>query len=147
MAPQRLYTVNEVAELLGLHVKTVRGYVRDGRLKGTRVGKSYRIAAGDLATFTGESPEPSAREAVSRARQAEVTTVVQVEAADPNLLSRIDAMLGAAMVENGRAGGEPLRVDTVYDEERARLKVVLLGGLEPVTSALRVIAAIVEEGS
>lgn len=145
MAPQRLYTVSEVAELLGLHVKTVRGYVREGKLRGTRVGKSYRIAADDLAAFTGEPAGPVPRETAGTTRRAEVTTVVQVDAASPDLMSRIDAMLGAAVVENRRSGGEPLRVDTVYDEERARLKVVLLGGLEEVASALRIVAVVTEE--
>jgi DNA-directed RNA polymerase specialized sigma24 family protein len=30
---QQYYSVDQVAELLGLHVKTVRAYVREGRLE------------------------------------------------------------------------------------------------------------------
>ena len=40
---QDLYSVEQVAEQLGLHVKTVRNYVRDGRLKAVRIGKQYRM--------------------------------------------------------------------------------------------------------
>ena len=36
---QELYSVEQVAEHLGLHVRTVRNYVRDGRLKAVRIGK------------------------------------------------------------------------------------------------------------
>ena len=71
-----LYTVQEVANLLGLHVKTVRNYVREGRLASTRVGKQYRIARADLEAFTGTSlnegiqaPQPS----------MEVSSILQVD--------------------------------------------------------------------
>ena len=40
---EELYSVEQVAERLGLHVKTVRSYVREGRLKAVRIGKQYRI--------------------------------------------------------------------------------------------------------
>ncbi len=49
----RMYSVEEVAARLGLHVRTVRNYVRDGRLKAVRIGKQYRIAAADLEELTG----------------------------------------------------------------------------------------------
>ena len=48
-----LYSVEQVAERLGLHVRTVRNYVRDGRLKAVRIGKQYRIAREDLEALTG----------------------------------------------------------------------------------------------
>ena len=48
-----LYSVEQVAELLGLHVRTVRNYVRDGRLKAVRIGKQYRISRANLEELTG----------------------------------------------------------------------------------------------
>ena len=45
--------MEQVAERLGLHVKTVRGYVREGRLKAVRIGKQYRISRQDLEALTG----------------------------------------------------------------------------------------------
>ena len=55
-ATQDLYSVEQVAAQLGLHVRTVRNYVRDGRLKGVRIGKQYRIAREDLEALTGHRP-------------------------------------------------------------------------------------------
>ena len=49
------YSVEQVAERLGLHVRTVRNYVRDGRLKAVRIGKQYRIARTDLEELTGRA--------------------------------------------------------------------------------------------
>jgi len=51
--PQDLYSVERVADLLNLHVRTVRNYVREGRLKAVRIGKQYRIAREDLEAMTG----------------------------------------------------------------------------------------------
>ena len=53
-----MYSVEQVAELLGLHVRTVRGYIRDGRLRAVRIGKQYRIARADLDALTGR-PAPA----------------------------------------------------------------------------------------
>ena len=50
---QEMYSVDQVAAQLGLHVRTVRSYVRDGRLKAVRIGKQYRIAREDLEALTG----------------------------------------------------------------------------------------------
>lgn len=142
----RLYSVDEVAELLGLHVKTVRGYVRDGKLRATRIGKQYRIAAGDLEEFTGHPVRPAARERAGRVRRVEVTSIVQVEAVDPGTVQRISALLAAA-VATPADDGERLRIETAYDEETAALKIILLGGLERVATALRVVGAVAQEES
>ena len=52
---QEWYSVEQVAERLGLHVRTIRSYVRAGRLNAVRIGKQYRISREDLEAFTGTS--------------------------------------------------------------------------------------------
>lgn len=146
MPQERFYSVDDVAELLGLHVKTVRGYVRDGKLTATRIGKQYRIAGRDLEQFTGHPTGPMPRETASRVRRVEVTSVVQIDAVDPETERRISALLTAAMV-TPTADGSRLHVQTVYDEETAVLRLVLLGGLENVAAALRIVGAVALEES
>ncbi|WP_410908004.1 helix-turn-helix domain-containing protein, partial [Priestia sp. SIMBA_032] len=51
MTPSYYLSADEVADELGLHVRTVRTYIRDGRLRAARVGKQYRITRADLAAF------------------------------------------------------------------------------------------------
>ncbi|WP_378739686.1 helix-turn-helix domain-containing protein [Nocardia brasiliensis] len=124
----RLYSVEQVAERLGLHVRTIRNYVRDGRLTAVRIGKQYRIAHEDLEAFTGRSvPEP-VRDTVRRQRHAEVSSIVQVDAVNRETADRLSTLLMAAA--NTRSGdADPLRIETVYDAERARMKVIVLGSL------------------
>ncbi len=125
------FSVEQVAELLGLHVRTVRGYVRDGRLRATRIGKQYRIARRDFETFTGAAPEgPAAADAAPPAPpgplHAEASTVVQIDAIGVREAARLSNTL-VAMVSGPRGGGVPLRIETLHNEERATLKVIILG--------------------
>ncbi|MTE13874.1 helix-turn-helix domain-containing protein [Nocardia aurantiaca] len=125
---ERLYSVDEVAERLGLHVRTVRGYVRDGKLPATRIGKQYRIAQADLDAFTGLPAPDSRRESFARQRHSEVSSIIEVDVVDPGTADRVSTLLtGAAATRH--PDGRPLRVQTFYDRERARLKVILVGGL------------------
>lgn len=50
--PDRLYSPEEAAEYLGIHVQTVRAWIRSGRLKASRLAgqRSLRIMASDLLT-------------------------------------------------------------------------------------------------
>ena len=40
---EEVYTVEQFAERLKLHPKTVLRFIKDGRLRAVKVGKSYRI--------------------------------------------------------------------------------------------------------
>jgi excisionase family DNA binding protein len=128
------YTVEQAAAVLGLHVKTVRLYVRDGRLPAVRVGRRYRIAKDDLAAFAGLP----LGEAVAP-RRAEASSIVQIDGLPRAEMDRVSTMVLASLA--GRPQG--LRVEFVYDEERAHLKVIVLGGLEESAQVLRIIDALV----
>lgn len=49
-----LLKAREVAELLQLNILTVYEYIRNGRLKAIRFGRSYRIEEKDLEKFIKE---------------------------------------------------------------------------------------------
>ena len=118
-----LYSVDQVAERLGLHARTIRAYVRDGRLPATRIGKQYRIAGRDLEAFTGTPARPIRDDGE---RRAEVSSIVDIEKVDRDTAHRLTTLLmGAAATGQGR----PLRIETAYDEQRERMKLVVLGGL------------------
>src|ERR1700733_5792453 len=108
---QELYSVEQVADRLGLHVKTVRNYVREGRLKAVRIGKQYRIAREDLETLTGHPVGTLDPEPVRRSRHVEVSSIVEIDAVSREAANRItNGLLGAAK-GNGQQE-QPLRVET-----------------------------------
>ncbi len=133
---QDLYTVDQVAELLNLHVKTVRNYVKEGRLKAVRIGKQYRIAGEDLAAMTGRPVASFRPEPVRRTRHVEVSSIVEIDAISPELANRLTNGLMAA------ASG--VRVEAIYDHERGRMKIILVGSMEKNASYFKFIDAVLE---
>jgi excisionase family DNA binding protein len=142
---QTLYSIDQVAERLGLHVRTVRGYVRGGRLKALRVGKSYRIAHEDLERFLGRTVEPPAAQTARRDRHMEVSSIVQIDAVSPEQASRMtNGLVGAADSRGRGEASQPLRVDTVYDETRGRLKIIVTGSVPTTAWLLQLITLYLE---
>jgi excisionase family DNA binding protein len=136
---QDLYTVEEVAQRLKLNVRTVRQYLRRGQLQGTRIGKQYRVTRAELELFAGPALAQAAREAVNRHRSVEASSIVAITAIDREKVIRLSNALVAAANSNRAHGEPPLRVETIYDEERAVLKVILIGGAEATAHMLRLV--------
>lgn len=44
----KLYTVEETAELLRVSTRTVRNYIKDGKLRASKLGKQYVIRESDI---------------------------------------------------------------------------------------------------
>lgn len=137
-------SVEQVAAHLGLHVKTVRNYVREGRLKAVRIGKQYRISAADLAAMTGRSVSQFGPQPVRRTRHVEVYSVVEVDAVSPELSDRVTNMLLGAANSRDHPTDDPMRVQAIYDAPRGRLKLILIGNIEATSTLLRVISALVD---
>ena len=51
MAVEELFTVKEVATALKQNTKAVYAALRTGALKGTRLGRSWRIRAGEVDKY------------------------------------------------------------------------------------------------
>ncbi|MFC0007596.1 helix-turn-helix domain-containing protein [Micromonospora siamensis] len=132
-----VYSVEQVAALLDLHPRTVRGYIRAGRLRATRIGKQYRITRADLDALTGR-PSPPTR------RSVEVSSIVQVDAVDRVTADRLGTLLLAA-ANTGGEPGRPLRVQVVHEPERDRLRVVVLGGPAATADLLRLLDALLTD--
>jgi excisionase family DNA binding protein len=141
MAQERgFYSLNQVADRLGLHVRTVRAYVRHGRLKATRIGKQYRVAQQDLDSITGAD---DARSRAARRRRAEVSCVVQMGAVTDNMVLRIaDHLRGA--VDRPRDDGSALRIETIYDQGHAELKVIVIGSLSATANVFALLGAVLD---
>jgi|SRR5579863_7876715 len=149
-----LYSAEEAAQVLGLQVRTVRNYVREGRLPGVRIGKQYRIARADLEAFTAGGlardevltgvvqPEPAA---TLPHGAAEVSSVAQLEGIAPHAGERLERILTAAALAGSAQAGPVLRVEPIYDEDRRRMKVVIVGPLAEVADVLRILDAFTRE--
>jgi excisionase family DNA binding protein len=145
MNTPQLYTVERVAELLDLHVKTVRAYVRSGRLKATRIGKQYRITRRDLEEFAGTSaidlPAP-----VTRTRHVVASAVVDADAVPPQTAERISTLVMAGL--NARRGeGDVPRVDVIYYSEHAKLRVTITASPDIAAGLMRLVNTLLEDSN
>jgi excisionase family DNA binding protein len=136
----RMYSLGQVAERLGLHVRTVRAYVRTGRLRAIRIGKQYRVAREELESIIGAG---NSRDAVARRRRAEVSSVVQMDAVTQHMVLRVADHLRIA-VKMPRDDGSALRVETIYDQGRAHLKVIVIGSLPAAANVFGLLGAILD---
>jgi len=135
-----MYSLDQVAERLRLHVRTVRAYVRTGRIKAIRIGKQYRVAREELEAIAGAS---QTREAVARRRRAEVSSVIQMDAVTENTAHRVADHL-RSVVKTPREDGSALRVETIYDVGRAHLKVIVIGSLSAAANIFALLGAILD---
>jgi excisionase family DNA binding protein len=136
-----LFTPEQVASRLGLHVKTVRRYIRDGELEAVKVGKRYRVTAKALEKFSGVSVE---REAAMKRPFTEASTIVSIDELTPEAADRLATMV-VAIAQGRRDPSNPMRVEATYFPERERLKVVCSGDITSITHMLALINTLLED--
>lgn len=142
MSSPELYTIQQVADHLGLHPRTVRRYVREGALPARQVGRQYRVTADDLEAFTvgqaarrGEAPP---------APVAEVSATVRVEPLDRRAADRLATVLIGAAQGGGRER-RPLHVSTSYEPAQRVLRVVVVGDPDDTAALLRLVTTVTED--
>ena len=118
-----LVTVEQAAEQLSLHPKTVLRHIREGRLPATRIGKSYRIEQARLDAFAGVASGGGSGNAVSKAR---TTCVVDLVGMTTDGAQRITTFLGAVAL-TGDADTPALHLTTAFDPRAGTLKIVVVG--------------------
>jgi excisionase family DNA binding protein len=134
-----LLTVDDVAERLNLHAKTIRRYIHDGRLRAKRIGKEYRITRTDLDEFAGGTS--ASETAVPRTRHVIASSIVDVDAISPEESHRVTTMIMAGL--NARRGeGDFPRVDSVYYPERAGLRITITANPALTCDVLRLITTL-----
>jgi len=133
---EEVYTVEQFAERLKLHPKTVLRFIKDGRLRAVKVGKSYRILRSDLDAMTGavRGEAPSA---------ARVTSIVDIPDVSPEVADRLARLLPSARLGQ-QAHVDPMSLDVAYDTARSHLKVVIVGSPMDTSAMLRIVQALLE---
>ena len=58
----KLFTVTETADTLGITPQTVRAYIKQGKLKGQRVGRPILITENSIKQFLNGGVEPQQTE-------------------------------------------------------------------------------------
>ena len=131
---EELYTVEQAAERLKLHAKTVLRAIREQRLRATRVGKSYRILRSDLDAFSGMPVRT-----VAAPGDPWITSIVDIPEVRSELAQKWARTVTGAL--NARPPGPPLRAEVIHDPDRNHLKIVVVGPPGDVVDLLSLIRA------
>jgi excisionase family DNA binding protein len=132
-----LYTVEQAAEALQLHAKTVLRMIHEGRLKAAKIGKSYRIQRSDIDAFAGVA------RAEARQSPDQVTVIADYGDLSPDVAMKL-ASLMSSMLNSREAPAEPRRVETAYDPHLRRLKVVIIGPPADAIALLQMAGTVLE---
>jgi excisionase family DNA binding protein len=135
-----LCTVDFAATRLKLHPKTVLRYIHEGRLKATRIGKSYRIRRADLDELAGAPPPPE----TPAAADPWATAIVDIPGVGAELAQtwarQVTTALGAR-----RDSTTLVRADVVYEPARDHLKIVITGPPADVAHLMSLIRVWIEQ--
>jgi excisionase family DNA binding protein len=135
------YSPDDVAERLGLHVRTIRRFIREGKLHAVRIGKQYRIASQDFSAFVGSGDPQNPNASVGRRRKVMVSTTVDIDAISQTDSSRISTTL-TAVFGSSHDERSTKSLQCIYYEEQGRLRIVINADLEVSNGVLGLIGVL-----
>ena len=143
---QYLFTVNEAANLLKLHPKTLRRKIQSGEIESTKVGKQYRLTRNQLEDFCGSPIGDSPDLGPVTRRKVLVSTVIDIHAISQEDSSRITNYLMASQkneaVESNQSSS---RIDSIYSPELGYLKILISGDSSVVRELMKIIEKLTSE--
>ncbi|MBU5314048.1 helix-turn-helix domain-containing protein [Tissierella carlieri] len=154
----KFYTVNQVAEILGMHHKTIRKFITQGKLGANKLGKQWRISEEDLNSFMKQDVNTS-DEDIKEDEEIEfstneinlsiirpkisVSTVIEINEIDMEQYMRISNTLIAIMNCKDPSVGKST-MNMKYSKEDNRLRVMLWGTMKFTEEMLSTISLFTE---
>jgi len=139
----KYYTVEQISELLKIHPKTVQRYIREGKLRANKIGKSWRVTGHDLSVFAENTkrrePDPNA----CPEEKVKASSVIDIDVDDRDDGIRIANALTAALntkpPEYGRSS-----MHVQFLEAEFRVRVTLWGGIRFMEAVFGFVAALTD---
>lgn len=156
----QFYTIDKIAEILGMHHKTIRKFITEGKLGANKVGKQWRISGHDLSVFMEKNNVSINNKKISEEsnidfvtngevkstikQKVNVSTVVDINDVDKEEYFRISNTLIAVM-NCKDSEMEKSTINMKYDEKVNRLRVLLWGNVSFIEGMLSSISMLVEQ--
>lgn len=154
------YTIDKIAEILGMHHKTIRKFITEGKLAASKVGKQWRISGHDLSVFMENNNVNVSHKKISEesnidfvtngevednmTQKVSVSTVVDINDVDKEEYFRISNTLIALMnCKDSKMAKSTINMK--YDEKINRLRVLLWGNVRFIKEMLNSISMLVEQ--
>jgi len=144
---EKYFTVDQIADLLKIHPKTVQRYIREGRLKANKLGKSWRVSGHDLSIFTeggsGSSSAPVLTEDTVERGQTKVSAVIDVPVFSTDESVRIANTI-TAIANSKPSGYGASSVQTQYLISEKVMRIMVWGSLSFTQIILDSLAALTD---
>ena len=159
---EKFYTIDQIAEILGMHHKTIRKFITEGKLRANKVGKQWRISVHDLSLFMednnvniksnnkleSEKIEFSNGDIDSNNRTSKinVSTVIDINEVDIDEHRRISNTILALMnSKDSKMSNSTINIK--YYKSDKNLKVMLWGNVKFTNEMLDFISTIIDDNS
>jgi excisionase family DNA binding protein len=149
----KVFTVDEVAELLDVSVKTIRRYIYSGKIAAKKIGGQWRITQEQIDDYL-EITSSKVCCSTSIAKddfcvfmdtdyfnsedKLQLCTIIDFYANDTEEIVKMSEMLSRVVTEDGIHGGKA-QFNYVYDESLKRARFVLWGSASFIEKAAALI--------
>lgn len=131
--------------MLSIHPKTVQRYIREGKFRASKIGKSWRVSGHDLSRFTEENGNnfTEISESVTKQR-IKISAVVDINVFNKNEANRIINSLTAAMnVKPPEYGTTSMHA--LFLEPDNTVRITLWGNIKFISAILNIIEVYTEQ--
>ena len=159
---EKFYTIDQIAEILGMHHKTIRKFITEGKLRANKVGKQWRISGHDLSLFMEDNNVNIRKNNKSESENIEfsnsnldsndktskinISTVIDINEIDMDEHRRISNTLLALMnSKDSKMSNSTINIK--YYKSDKNLKVMLWGNVKFTNEMLGFISTIIDDNS
>ncbi|SET45174.1 DNA binding domain-containing protein, excisionase family [Natronincola peptidivorans] len=156
----KFYTIDQISELLGMHHKTIRKFITEGKLGASKVGKQWRISGHDLSAFMEKKNIRMSNEEINEesnidystvgekadtiSERINVSAVVDVKETEKDEYIKIsNTLIAIANCKDPEIGKSTIHIK--YDEKDKRSRVILWGSIKFIENMLSTISMLVEK--
>lgn len=135
------YTVEQISNMLNIHPKTIQRYIKEGKLRATKIGKGWRISGHDLSTFI----ECNSKKILGNQseRRIMVSSVIDINVYDKGdairIMNTLTASLNVKPSEYGQSS-----MQSQYIERENMVRVTLWGDIRFIAIMMDTIATLTE---
>lgn len=140
------YIVDQIANMLNIHPKTIQRYIREGKLRATKIGKGWRISGHDLSTFIENSHDERISSDIRPDRSTVASAVIDVPVDRKDdavhIMNIITAAMNSKPFEYGRSS-----MQSQYIENENMIRITLWGNIRFTSIMLDTITALTEQNN
>lgn len=146
----KLYSVSEISELLGLHEKTVQRFIREGKIGAVKIGRAWKVSTEALKAYTHAEltelkPEvPDVRSEAAVSDRVRVSAVIELSEAGRAEASRISNTIIALLNCKDPSWGQT-RFDFIHDPDTGTARFVLYGSPSFISSIMKMLEPLIGE--